>query len=658
MVCKKKIAISRIFLIAVILCASSNLLLGQDNYRYNGRFTLDTLSGLSTYTFKMNGQDTIKEGAFEFKYSNVRDLINGKDNYLSIKGNFDTDKPSEKWFFNFGEFQATDSSVFKNYKYNVNISGKQTTSMGNLKNSKPNGEWVHTICKISNSVVTDTIFRSSINFKEGIPQKSFRIQNQNMFLAGRFLRGGLAHDQWELYSNESMETVESWVFQDGLLKRIIINESDSIKTYSIYSDQIKNTETLSLGEKYLGIIEIQQAINSNSNDPLPIRMLSLLKQNSDQYQRVGHLVSELGVVDFMPKFRVKAAYYPMNEKELLLMDSVENFYNQAFKINASLLKSTQLNLLKFTDSEVLFHLEALKELNDKHLNFIESIIQYKRKDVLNYIERDSIINNFWKHQAQIFPLEIQYEVKDRLRYKKFSVEGVDFNKSDNAGIQALYLLSKNTYLYHTKLQEKLEQKLKSKELKNELEVLESNLISASNSLGSTLDSLQKASSEVNKKTLNAIKGMANQSLEEYSLMEGVVVKQEEAKNLIVCLNNLEELAKSINNLSEQQKEIEELYVDDIWNPFTSTVMSERVKTRIVQAYNEVLVPFILDEIKNNLNCANTVSLKRLNQKIHKRMIELREEDTEKIERKLRKEKDPKTILTLFEINTQLKSEVE
>ncbi|WNB18392.1 hypothetical protein [Marivirga arenosa] len=631
--------------------------MSQYNFRYNGSFSLGSNSGMASYTFKMSDQDTIKNGAFEFIKSNPENLFHKNDSYLSIKGDFVNNQPSNNWEFKFGEFEATDSSYLADYQYRVNISGKQTHANGRLKNGKADGIWTHVTYKIENSIVKDTVFRSSLSFKEGVPQQSFRIQNENEFLAGRFLRKGLAHDRWELYSTESIETTEAWEFSEGLLKSISINQYDSIQSFPIYNDPIENSEIMNLDEKYLSIIQIQQRLSSTSRDTLPSGMLSMLKKNTGHYQKIEKLLQQLGEIDFMPKFKVKVASYPLLENELALLDSAAIYFQKVQSISDQLLKSTQLNLLKFTDPEVFFQLKAVQAIKSNHLKFIGDFMQYYEKGLLEHIKRDSLLSKLWTYESQIFPIEVKYEEGDSLKSSIFSVENFTFYK-DEIGLEAIYSLCEYTYLYTLSLKEKLEQKLKTKELQNELQDLESGLINESNSLNKVIDSLQEKTSGNDSKLLTAIKSFSNEALKNYSSISDIVVKQEEAKNLTECMINLKMLANRFSSLKSQQKEIENLYIDEIWNPFTSTVMSEEVKSRIVESYTKILIPFIKDEIKNHLACDNVVSLYRLEQKIYDRMLELREEDTEKLERKLRKEKDPKSILTLFEIDANYKSELE
>ena len=78
-------------------------------------------------------------------------------------------------------------------------------------------------------------------------------------------------------------------------------------------------------------------------------------------------------------------------------------------------------------------------------------------------------------------------------------------------------------------------------------------------------------------------------------------------------------------------------------------MDERVKKRITAAYNNVALPYLLTTINEKISCENVAQIKDLYEQLHVRMLELREEDTSKLERKLRKEDNPKVVLQSFNL---------
>ena len=61
---------------------------------------------------------------------------------------------------------------------------------------------------------------------------------------------------------------------------------------------------------------------------------------------------------------------------------------------------------------------------------------------------------------------------------------------------------------------------------------------------------------------------------------------------------------TVRDIPKKTKEINEAYVNQVWNPFTATLMDEDIKKRITKAYIKQVIPYYLNEINENLSCAN------------------------------------------------------
>ena len=85
-------------------------------------------------------------------------------------------------------------------------------------------------------------------------------------------------------------------------------------------------------------------------------------------------------------------------------------------------------------------------------------------------------------------------------------------------------------------------------------------------------------------------------------------------------------------------------------------MDEAVKKRIVAAYKNQIVPFILTSVSKPIECEDVTRMSHLIDNVHLRLTELREQPTKKLERKLRKEQDPEVILQLLGIESNAKTD--
>ena len=195
----------------------------------------------------------------------------------------------------------------------------------------------------------------------------------------------------------------------------------------------------------------------------------------------------------------------------------------------------------------------------------------------------------------------------------------------------------------------LGKKLADDKQQQEFVLLENQLITQINGLNQFPDSVRQRMDKPALRALDSIKSKAEQLLSEYAEMETNGEKLNQARMLINCMVHFQNLSQEIAMLPKNSEELGKKYTDAVWNPFTATIMDETVKKRITSSYKNVLLPYFLDKVESGLSCANGEELQVLFKDTYQRMLELRDEDTSKLERKLRKERNPKVILQLFNL---------
>lgn len=96
--------------------------------------------------------------------------------------------------------------------------------------------------------------------------------------------------------------------------------------------------------------------------------------------------------------------------------------------------------------------------------------------------------------------------------------------------------------------------------------------------------------------------------------------------------------------------MEALYTDEIWNNFTATVMEDKVKKHLLNAYQEYLIPYFQEQVKTSLNCSNAHQLNTQIKATYHRMLELREKETSDLENQLKRADDPQEIIALLNVS--------
>ncbi|RZS92264.1 hypothetical protein [Aquimarina brevivitae] len=620
-----------------LLLIAKTALLAQEKKQYQGYFQIGDYIGLANYEYILANKDTLFDGQFEFQRTNPKALLEKQDISFSIEGQFSRKYPDGYWSFRFNEFKTNRKSSFKDNTYVLNVDGEQFVAFGTFTNGKLDGEWTVKNQRIENSEVENVSFNSVIKFNEGFPQQSFRIEAKELALVGRCLRNGLAHDKWTLYSDNTLGDIESWYFNEGELQLIERLKGRAIKRAAPQSAEGATTETITLSEKYFKIIKLQLPLEDVEISAAS-GITALLAKNEKYYQRVDTVLSLLSPANFESRFKVKVSYYPSTAMEDKLKDSLVLYYQRSKKISDFLLSDTQLAIRKLSDKKVASLVNDLERIDERILAPLGQISDYAEENLLNYISNEHLIPRFWK--------------KGKDEFRSYDNYGIELSV-DSASAQSLLILkdlAKQTFERLDEIRIVLERSIDNQEKQAEAIALEEEMILQLDKMTELTRQAQTDTiPEHYYKALVTLRQDVEDRLSEYANTDDMDQKLALGRKLVDCFTQLETVGKMVLQLPAQQQEIAEKYTDAVWNPFTATVMDELVKRRIVSAYENVLVPYFIDKISKGLNCNEASKWIQLIDKTHLRMLAMREEDTRKMERRIRKEEDPLVILQRFDI---------
>lgn len=639
----KKYMVARIIL-ALFACLSISGH-AQQVIHYRDTLQVGKYVGMADFHYKVLENDTLLNGPFQMQRSSLEALLEKGDYSFSFTGAFKDNYPEGYWKFQFGEFQSDSVTQVVDYQYRLNITGTQEVAEGALINGRPDGEWTIITDHIKDSEVDKTLFKSVIEFDNGLPQKSFRIINENSTLIGRFLRNGLAHDEWTLFSENDLGLVESWDFTDGRLKKVEIREDGESKVVNLYVRAINNEKIINLNAQYLTILKIKQQSSDTSNLSESL-VYGLLTENALYYKKIDDILSQLGESAFLPEFKVKVPYFPLDSIESAQLDSTKVLYRKSKKISESLLNNTQLNILKLADDEAQFLYSIVGAISAEFLDPVGNILEYHEQDILEYVSRDELIAHVWPNEKPSVAIVVGKNGSESESFRGPKAAQFNFDGSPMVSIQQITQYAAGSL---DSIQQVLNTKLIKEKRQQEFIALEEQMIAQVNQLNHDLDSLTDGLPEPHTEALKQIRSTANQNLIRYSKMKETDAKRELGRRLVRCFEQMDTLAIAIALQPSRMKEIQDKYQDAVWNPFMATIMNEEVKKRIISAYRKVLVPYILNSTTSNLNCDKVGEQVSLLDKAYQRMLEMRDEDTSKLERKLKKERDPLVVIQLFNL---------
>ncbi len=632
------------------------LIIFQDNLsaqrllRYQGPYSTMNYEGLAQFDYSLVENDTIFNGTFQFQQDQLKSALDETAEYFSIKGNMKDNIPGEDWQFTFGDF-ATENKVKKiDYTFRLNLSGKEHNASGNFLDGAPDGEWLHIVKDIGNAAVIDTLFFSRFQFVGGVPRNIFEIYNNNSLLAGRFLETGFAHDEWELYTTESLEAVEVWAFNEGRLEKITKSYNQESIQSLIYPKALNNPEVMILDSSYLAIVRLLALLSVDyDTTTYESRISGLLSENESYYQKINGLLNNLGEAAFSSNIKVKVEQYPLTQNEVSKLDSLSKLYDDISATNSMLNKNSQINILKLANEEVLFEASALNYYQEKYLDPLEEVFSTYKRGLLKFIPRDSLAIKLLPIEELRETQKFEYVWNDSIRVRNLN-ELFQTTSATGQGFALFFDYAEHVLSNSSSLQNKLSQRLETQERQKLLLQFEESLMQTVSRLNEQIDSLKDTTGVREQKALSSAKVYVQKALKQYSMMEEDFEKPSEAKLLTKCFSNIGDFAADIATIPAKEKEIAKLYTDDVFNPFTSTVMSEQVKTKLTDAYEEILIPFFLDKLEEPIKCNLVAAYDRAFTELHQKMKELRKADTNKLERKIQKADNAETILEMLGIN--------
>lgn len=616
---------------------------GQELKTYEGPLQVGPYQGKAVYQYSIIDLDTVFNGDFQLRKSNLETLMEQKDSSFGFTGYFDKGVANGPWEFQFGEFNTNNQSQVVDNEYRVLISGVQEIGTGDLAQGKPDGTWTYTINQIKDSQIEKTLFKSTISFDEGVPQQNFQIENDTSVLVGRLLRDGLAHDEWSFYGTETVDDMENWFFDDGLLRSVQM-ESDEI---SIFNADLPSYQAIELDAGFIALLEsVMDSENGKSH------IANLLEQHLGYYQKINNVLGYLGNPEFKPNMKVRVPHYPLDSLQNKTLEQIASDYKVAADLSKTILENSHLNIVKRTDSEALFYYNATEKINEEFLNPLKTLVSHINLDIVQHQPIPELLNRLWPNGKPSTAIRVTNDKGETRVFSLPSSGEFEYEGDDLLSVGAMATYARMSLEY---IKGSLASRLTNDEQLQMLNGLEEELIELNNGLEREMDSVSGLSSDY-VTALDQLKRLADSSLTTYADIENPNEKLEYGRGIKACLSELTALAQNIKSIPARREEIKQEYTDAVWNPFMANVMEEEVKKRIVGAYEDVLIPYFIDTVTENVSCTNAGQLNDQMENTHQIILDLRHKDTKKLERKLRREKRPQAVLTLLQEQSTLKNQ--
>lgn len=610
-------------------------MISQERGEYEGPFQIGRYTGKARFQFYTSETDTLLDGPFLFQKSNLETLLKEQDSSFTIKGNFSDALANGPWQFQFGKYTSDSKSEVVDFEYRILVSGTQEMATGVLSEGLPDGDWQISIQEVENSEVTNMLFKSEFNFKEGVPQQSFRIESDSSALVGRFLRNGLAHDAWTSYGSDALKVDETWYFEEGLLQRIVFEAIG--KEVVVFDTDAPRYETILLDDRFLLLLRynLQDYVGQGNT-------LQLLSKNREAYQKINSILVQLGSVSLSTNIKVKVPVYALDSLQKETLEQISHNLVQATEQSKTILSNSHLNIIRRTDTDAHYWYSVTEKLASEFLRPLESYVELYQNQIFEFVNPSTLI-------SRIFPAGIPSKSIFVTGEKEpFKLPDADAFNFETSGLQIMEQLSAYAQKSMEYIMDQLSDKLSDDVQIQSLKQLENDLISINNGIESQIDSLSPQLPESYANALKNLGDTADQKLATYANISNPAEKLSFGEALQSCLEDIRSLINLLSRFPEKTKEIKMLYTDDIWNPFMATVMEEEVKKRIVEAYTDILVPHFVQTISLTRECERFALIREQIIYANNRMVDLRNAETRKLERKLKRAQTAEEVLKLFQ----------
>jgi hypothetical protein len=293
-------------------------------------------------------------------------------------------------------------------------------------------------------------------------------------------------------------------------------------------------------------------------------------------------------------------------------------------------------------------------LKEIFLNPIQEIVSYDSLGILEYTSQEQLINHVFAMGLPEPQMDIEIQIDSVVSSKSYTIPSSVSITADTPNIEKIETVAEMGYDGILSIANEVKETLAQEKRQNELASLEEEIIIRNDSMMVFIDSTSSNIPLKYATALKQLKSFTSKTINDYSKVKSAENRLSAARTTVECLNNLNELSKTVSEMPIYQTTIKESYTDRIWNPFMATLMDEDIKKRITSAYSKTLEPYFLNEIDQHLSCDTTKELNSTINATYAKILELKDQDTKKLERKLKRQKDPITILEMLNVQNTAK----
>jgi hypothetical protein len=657
---KIDIAKSQIVVLLSILMSfvavSQNRQFKTDSLRIN-----DSIFGKASFNYiNVNGALTY-DGEFQFQSIEPLDLENFDFKAIGYEGIYKSDVKNGSWEFFDKKLKVLKENYVSDFKIGQLASGIERRISGQFLDGMANGNWYAIQQNFVKSKPEDTLHSVLATFKTNTLIGVFEAKSKTISASGFLNAEGYFHGKWQIIlTDKTPEIKVIRVYDAGVLKEYQVEVESEI--FQIYYPALENDVKDSSGWIDLTIVDgyfdILNLIQVDIKETIPYPLYSRIEKAHQETN--SFLEKSILALSYDKDFDVwsnlkgssplnlgifKVKKLPFSEEELLQIKAISKGYSKSKEIIDRFLDNPKVEIGKSV-YEDFDRIDLIYKIYKDKLKQLDKIVVTVSSPGFEYVDRDKILVNLKPYLK--FPVEISYDFQNQIITKTHSFPTLssetDFNLNSTEELMSAIVLDIE------RLKAESDRVLRSMEIEKSLSSDEAKMVKAKETLEKRFKGKEEKLpyNSYHKRFSELVLNLSQQKLAAYGKLS-IQDKKKEIKELLNCFRNFLDFYDLLLDMEIRDSRLDDAYTRTMFNPYMMVDMSERIKERIYEAYTDVLRPYLLGRLENNLSCETIVPALEEFGNIYSRMIELSKKDTREEERKLKRERNPQRIMAVLNL---------
>lgn len=640
---------------------------------FEGKYVYaDSILGSATYQYLMEAGDTVKHGEFKFESTEEHfeesHIVEG----ISIAGNYSNNRKDGAWTYTHQKLKLTGIAKLKGLGVNYDANGTEFLIKASFRDGKIHGTYELVRRKVRQSNPADTLFYARLQYADGTSTGTFLGFTPNLKVNGQFDEDGFPHGDWLLVhgsgSEEQMHEMRRYdhgffskhfYISDEELVEIKHAGFDTVVTSGLgLLTHLRATPTYFRALDYTPLV-IEHAFDDADEKAIPLDTVQTrVVQGNLFLERVFvepamHLGKDvwkgIGGSESLLPVKLKVREFAFSPDEFSLNQKNEKLLIETRSLIHTVIDNPAMEVSRFMNPEVGFYYGVLG-IYQQNLEKISPVVRFLADTAAEYIDHDAILfHNV--HQIR-YPEAVEYQYQDEPQARHYAFPP-ELKATDTR------VLHKHLNIVYTdvnRILKILEKAVQNYEIQGELARKERNLIEVRDSVIRLFMDVDSSDdyNEFHRYLRDSLQYFMEYSFAEYAKHSS----SERVANIDAvqdCYTYLLTIYETIANYHEKLDKLDQEYTRSVWNPYTFTHMEERVKSRLYDVFENLLLPFVWKDIRENISCDTLPGKLQQLDALLVRMTDLRWKDTKDMERKLRRaRKDIPTSLEILGLRQQIK----